>query len=259
MPKLKQSKPPTVEVIHGDCREVLQDYPDRHFDFVFADPPFNVGQKYRGYHDLRSDYREFTQQWINQVVRVANGVIALHGNDDCVFLFNECMRHHRLKRIAWVNWHYRFGQCGRGNWIDSRAHCLLYRVHKTHTWNPESVLVDSDRALTGDKRINDSERGGKRVPFTVWGIPSDGENWGRVQGNNKERRHSHPNQLPEVYLKRLILAYTNQGDSVLDPFAGSGTTATVAKSLGRTAVTIDVSGVTVASVKERLEIGAIRV
>jgi site-specific DNA-methyltransferase (adenine-specific) len=136
---------------------------------------------------------------------------------------------------------------------------LIFAKHDRWTWNPESVLVESDRASTyGDKRIHETENGGKRLPGTVWGIPSDGPFWGRVQGNSRERRKGHPNQLPEVYLERLLLAYTNAGDRVLDPFAGSGTTATVAGALGRSCVTIDTSQQNVESVADRIEKGAIR-
>ena len=98
-----------------------------------------------------------------------------------------------------------------------------------------------------------------RLPGTVWGIPSDGPNWGRIQGNNSERRGDHPNQLPEAYLERLIRAYTNEGDRILDPFAGSGTTAVVSKALGRHCVTIDISPSTCRSVRERLQLGAVRI
>ena len=159
-----------------------------------------------------------------------------------------------MRRIAWINWHYRFGQCGRSNWIDARCHCLVFAKNEQYTWNPEDVLVDSDRATVyGDKRIHETERGGKRVPGTVWGVPSDGQNWGRVQGNNQERRQGHPNQLPLVYLARLIRAYTNAGDRVLDPFCGSGTTAAVCQELGRSCHTIDVSSESLLSTVDRLE------
>ncbi len=122
------------------------------------------------------------------------------------------------------------------------------------------MLVDSDRATTyGDKRIHETENGGKRLPGTVWGIPSDGPYWGRIQGNSSERRKNHPNQLPEVYLARLIKAYTNPGDRVLDPFGGSGTTAVVAQALKRNYVTIDVSLDNVKSIRQRLKKGAVRV
>jgi site-specific DNA-methyltransferase (adenine-specific) len=98
-----------------------------------------------------------------------------------------------------------------------------------------------------------------RLPGTVWGVPSDGQYWGRVQGNNKERSPGHPNQLPEVYLERLIRAYTNPGDKVLDPFGGSGTTAVVAQALGRDCTTIDISMGNCKSIEARLQKGAVRI
>jgi DNA modification methylase len=107
--------------------------------------------------------------------------------------------------------------------------------------------------------LANQNQNGKRLPGTVWGVPSDGSNWGRVQGNNTERRAQHPNQLPEVYLERLIRAYTNPGDRILDPFGGSGTTAVVAKALGRRCDTIEISEGSCLSILERLKAGAVRV
>lgn len=246
------------DVVCGDCRVEIPKL-GRNFDFVFADPPFNIGQQYDGYNDSRTDYKEFTDQWIDACWDACGGVLAIHGPDDLVELYLAVARRRLMKRIAWVNWHYRFGQCSRSNWIDARCHCLIFAKHDDWTWNPESVLVESDRVQYGDKRVNETENGGKRLPGTVWGIPSDGPYWGRVQGNNTERRRGHPNQLPEVYLERLIRAYTNPGDWVLDPFAGSGTTAVVASALGRNCVTIDVSKVNCDSVVRRVAFGSVRV
>lgn len=74
-----------------------------------------------------------------------------------------------------------------------------------------------------------------RVPMDVW----YGKYWGRIQGNNKERRHQHHNQIPEAYLERVILACSNVGGLVLDPFLGSGTTSTVARALSRHSIGIE--------------------
>lgn len=245
-------------VLHGDCCELVPTLGK--FDFIFADPPFNIGHEYNGYDDRRDDYAEFTAQWIETCWSACDGVMALHGPDDLMELYLGAARRLGMRRIAWVQWHYRFGQCGRSNWIDARCHCLIFAKHEAHTWNPDDVLVESDRAsVYGDKRIHDHANGGKRLPGTIWGIPSDGSYWGRVQGTNKERRGDHPNQLPEVYMERLIRAYTNERDLILDPFAGSGTTAVVAEALNRKCVTMDISKPNCESVAERIERGAIRV
>ncbi len=96
---------------------------------------------------------------------------------------------------------------------------------------------------------------GMRVPMDVW----YGQYWGRIQGNNKERRHQHHNQIPELYLQRIIRACSNPGDLVLDPFLGSGTTCTVARALGRRSIGVEYSPVHAASAWERITaVGMIR-
>ena len=95
---------------------------------------------------------------------------------------------------------------------------------------------------------------GLRVPLDVW----YGPHWGRVQGNNKERRKNHQNQIPEVYLERVIQACSNPGDLVLDPFLGSGTTCTVARALGRRSIGIEFSPASAESAFERIQNGPIR-
>jgi site-specific DNA-methyltransferase (adenine-specific) len=224
-----------VEILCGDCRQLVPGL--GRFDFVFADPPFNIGHPYVGYEDRRSDFDTFTAEWLETCWAACDGVMALHGPDDLAEAYLAHARRLGMRRIAWVNWHYRFGQCRDTNWIDARVHCLVFSKRPTWKWRPDAVLVESDRVAYGDSRVHRSSRGGKRVPGTVWGVPSDGRFWGRVNGNSLERRPGHPNQLPERYLERLLLAYTDAGDRVLDPFAGSGTTATIAAALGRHAGT----------------------
>ena len=157
-------------------------------------------------------------------------------------------------------WHFRFGQCNDSNFIRSHENWVYFvKDPNNFRWNPAGILVDSDRATKyGDKRTKTTKTPGKRVPFDVFGIPSDGKFWGRVQGNNAERRPNHKNQLPEVYLARVIKALSNPGDLVLDPFAGSGTTATVARALGRRCITIEFDSDNVASAFERIQQGPVR-
>src|SRR3990167_1910570 len=166
------------DVICGDCIEVIPTLGQ--FDLVFCDPPFNLGIDYGTYTDKRSDYFFWCMEWISLAWEHTGGVLCLHGPDSLAEIYLYAGRHLGMARIAWINWHYRFGVCTRSNWIDSRCHCIVFARNK-YTWNPDAVLVPSDRAVIyGDKRIHDTERGGMRLPGTVWGVPSDGPNWGRV-------------------------------------------------------------------------------
>jgi len=245
-----------AEVIHSSCLDALPMAPT--YDLVFADPPFNIGHPYKGFQDRkpRCEFENFTLEWVGCAWYATKGVLCLYGPDDLATLYMHAERVLGLHRIAWVNWHYNFGQCRRTNWIDSRTHCLIYaKDPENYTWNPESVLVPSMRVKYGDKRIKDSPRGGSRVPGCVWGIPSDGPHWGRVTGNSKERWKNHPNQLPIRFLRRLILAYTNPGDWVCDPFTGSGTTGLVANRENRRFTGFDISLENVESARERIKNG----
>lgn len=243
------------EVICGNAIDIIPSLGK--FDFIFVDPPFNIGHDYVGFTDKKSetDFEQFIFELVQKCWDACDGVLCLHGNDSLCEIFLRAAKLYQLPKIVWINWFYNFGQCSRYNWIDSRCHCLIF-ARNGYTWNPESVLVESARVKYGDKRINETENGGLRLPPTVWGVNEP--YMGRVQGNNKERRPNHPNQLPELYLARLIKAYTNIGDKILDPCGGSGTTIIVSEKLNRDCITIDISPQNCSSIEERRKIGAIR-
>lgn len=250
-------------VICGDCVEIMPLLPP--VDFIFADPPFNIGIRYDGDSSRDSmteaGYRAFTERWMDEAWKICKGVMCIHGPDKMIDLVILWMYKNNLanNRVAWVNWMYNFGQCIDSNWVDARCHCIiLARNPKKYIWNPDAVRVESLRASEyGDNRVFDTEKGGMRVPGTVWGTQMDGKFWGRVTGNSKERRKLHSNQLPEKYVGRLIQAYTNEGSTVLDPFGGSGTTITVAEALKRKPVTIERSSQYCESIRERMMNGSV--
>lgn len=254
-------KDPETRVYVGDCRKVLAELPEKSVDLVFADPPFNWNVDYGAWDDSRprEDYLDFTYAWLDGCQRVLTdrGSLWVNIPDDTAA---EIVVHLKktMTMINWCIWHFRFGQNRVGNFIVSKVHTLYFAKDKDErTWNPDEVLEPSDRAsIYGDKRTFEKEDyAGVRVPFDVW----YGQHWGRVQGNNKERRGNHQNQLPEVYLERVIRCSSNPGDLVLDPFLGSGTTCTVARALGRRSIGIEFNPKNAASAFERIEKGAVRI
>ena len=254
--------------VHGDCRDLVGVFGPH--QMVFGDPPFNIGEDYIQHNDRLppADFEKFTIQWVAAAWQAVSpcGVLVLHGPDTLCELYLLAAR--RLgfadRRIAWVQWQYNFGVYqppANGNFIDSRCHCLIYAKGPTYTWNVEEEMVVSARVRYKDKRVT-ADKGGSKVPGTVWGIEQDGPHWGRVTGNSGERWAGklHPNQLPERYMARLIRIYTNPMDKFCDMFCGSGTGATVAAALGREAVTFDVSRVSLISARERhLRRGAVHI
>jgi len=254
---------PDTRLYVGDCRNVLPALPDTGtVDLIFADPPFNWDVPYDGWEDNmpRTEFERFTFDWLDACLDVLSptGSIWVSIPDDTAAEVVMHLKRRGLTMINWCVWHFRFGQHRVGSFIMSKVHALYFvKDPLNRTWNADEILEQSDRAsIYNDKRTHEKEeRRGMRVPMDVW----YGKYWGRIQGNNKERRQGHHNQNPEVYLERIILACTNEGDLVLDPFAGSGTTNTVARAHNRRTIGIEQSGLNAQSAWERItEIGMIR-
>ena len=254
---------PLTQVYVGDCRDLLGAIPEQgSVDLIFADPPFNWDVAYDGWQDdmSRVEYERFTFDWLDQCVDALSpkGSLWVNIPDDTAAEVVLHLKRRGLTMINWCIWHYRFGQCRNSSFIMSKVHVLYFvKDAATRTWNPDEILEQSDRAsIYGDKRTmaKDTNKG-MRVPMDVW----YGKYWGRIQGNNKERREGHHNQLPEIYLERVIRACSNPGDLVLDPFLGSGTTVTVARELDRRSIGIEQSQVHAQSAWQRItEVGMIR-
>jgi len=257
---------PTGRVFVGDCRELLREIPEckaGKVDLIFADPPFNWQVKYDRWDDgmPRDAYLDFTRNWLDGCVEALadHGALWVNIPDDTAAEIVVHLKDRGLQMINWCIWHFRFGQNRQGSFIMSKVHALYFvKSRKDRVWNGRDILEPSDRATTYfDPRTDNKKAGenGLRVPMDVW----YGKYWGRIQGNNKERRAAHENQLPEVYLERVILACSNKDDLVMDPFLGSGTTGVVAKALGRRFIGIEYSKANATSAVERIEAGPIRV
>jgi DNA modification methylase len=247
---------PDTRLYIGDCRDILAALPEKgSVDLIFADPPFNWEVPYDGWKDgmPRAEYERFTFDWLDGCIEA----LAPHGSlwvnipDDTAAEVVLHLKRRGLTMINWCVWHFRFGQNRSSSFIMSKVHVLYFaKDPDNRIWNPNEILEQSDRAsIYFDPRTMAKESNkGLRVPMDVW----YGKYWGRIQGNNKERRHEHHNQIPEVYLERVIKACSNPGSLVLDPFCGSGTTSTVARALGRRSITIEYSEVNAKSAWERI-------
>lgn len=109
-------------------------------------------------------------------------------------------------------------------------HRPLYRFMRNGTTlYPDSIRVESWRLQNGDKRANPKGC-----------VPGDVFDFTRVVGNDKERRRWHPTQLREALVERCIKLCTSDGDTVLDPFGGTGTTLRVCRRLGRDCTLIEI-------------------
>jgi site-specific DNA-methyltransferase (adenine-specific) len=236
-------------ICQGDCVQLLETVTPGSVDLAFADPPFNIGYDYDEYDDrqTRERYLEWSKEWIAGVHRALkqNGTFWLAIGDEYAA---------ELKLIAqdaagftcrsWVIWYYTFGVNCTRKFTRSHAHLFHFvKDAKSFTFNYKdpAIRVPSARQLVyADVRANPDGR----LPDDTWilrpqdvpeGFRDDEDTWyfPRVNGTFKERAGFHGCQMPEQLLGRIIRCSSNEGDLVLDPFTGSGTTLAVAKKLGR--------------------------
>lgn len=256
-----------MDALHNqDCISGLREIEAGTVDLVFADPPFNIGYKYDKYDDRRDaeEYLAWSREWTAEVVRVLKptGTFWLAiGDDYAAELKVMLQREHGLFCRSWVVWYYTFGvNCTQKF---SRSHTHLFHMVKdqsSFTFNTDSIRVPSARQLVyGDRRAN--PRG--RLPDDTWilrpqdlpnGFKPDEDTWyfPRVCGTFSERAGWHGCQMPEQLLGRIIRSCSNEGELVLDPFAGSGTTLAVAKKLRRHYMGFEISEQYAKQIKERL-------
>ncbi len=262
---------PSNQIIQGDCIELLNKLPEGWVDLVFADPPFNIGYLYKGYHDKKSDsdYLAFSEDWMRAVYRALKpgGSFYLAIGDD--FAADLCVAARRKIGFTmrnWIIWHYTFGQQTQKKFARSHTHILYFTKSdniKDITFNPDEVRVASARQTTyGDNRANPKGK----LPDDTWFLrpqetaphayfEPDCDTWyiSRICGTFKEREGWHGCQMPIAVLDRIIRASSNEGDVVLDPFNGSGTTCVSAALNGRKFVGIDQGDEYVAYARKRIE------
>jgi len=238
-----------------DCVAGISRIPEASIDLAFADPPFNIGYKYDVYEDRRAadEYLAWTKKWGEALIRTIKptGTFWLAiGDDFAAELKLVFQRELGLFCRSWIVWYYTFGvNCSKKF---SRSHTHLFHFVKdarNFTFNTDTIRVPSARQLV----YNDSRAASKgRLPDDTWILrPQDTKGsftpeedvwyFPRVCGTFKERAGWHGCQMPEQLLGRIIKACSNHGDTILDPFGGSGTTLAVAKKLGRRYIGFELS------------------
>ena len=220
----------------GDCIKIMKEFPNNSIDLIFADPPFNIGIKYDVHNDKMpyEEYYNWSERWIKESYRLLKktGTIYIAIGDEFAAEINLILKKLGFHFRNWIIWYYTFGQNQRKKFNRAHTHILYFtKDKKQFTFNDKQIRIPSARQLIyKDKRANPLGK----IPDDIW-------QFSRVCGTFKERLGNHPCQMPEALLERIISASSNEKDIVLDPFGGTGTTATVAKKLKRHFITMEIS------------------
>jgi len=231
-------------ILVGDCRKVMEQIRDNSIDLVFTDPPYGIGEKYNGFDDnlSRDQLMEIVAGCITRLPRVLkpNASVFVMMSSRYAEDVGALLRANGLHRQEMIIWAESFGSHNPHSWTDCYRVIHHYTVHPTDfTFHHDDtrIYVPSWRSENGDPRAD----GDGKLPGNVWGAWTD-RKLARLVDNAAERIPDKRavNQLPAALVKRIILAASNPGEMVLDPFHGTGTTARAALALGRRYVGIEI-------------------
>ena len=248
-------------IITGNCTQVLKTLPEKSVDVVFADPPYNLqlekelwrpnATKVSGVNDgwdrfsSFESYDRFTQAWLEgcRYVLKDTGTIWVIGTYHNIFRVGRILQdlgYWILNDIVWI----------KNNPMPNFHGVRFTNAHETIIWAQKNkgnrytfnYQILKSMNQQGDQEVGLQMRSDWRLPLCT------GKERLKINGEK-----AHPTQKPEALLERVIIASTNPGDIILDPFFGSGTTGAVAKKLGRHWVGIEAEKKYVSIAQERID------
>ena len=239
------------DVVHqGDAVEILRQYPDNSIDLVFADPPYNLDKAYHVYDDeqANTEYVKWCNAWLQEYVRILKPTGSLYVlNLPRWTMYHAAFLNQRLCFQNWIVWDALSEP--RGKLMPAHYGLLFYTKHPTDfTFNYDQVgQLDARyyclRASCIRKRK--AMEADDKMPLTdIW--------WDIHRIKHRRDRDSHPCQLPNALMERIIRLSTNEGDIVLDALCGAGTTPVAAVKLGRRYVAIDIDEKYVRIMREKI-------
>lgn len=237
---------PYLELIHSDALHELKAMPSESFDLIFADPPYFLS---RGGFSVSSGRQvpvtkglwdepgsgdgmepaDFHMAWITESKRLLkpNGSIVISGTYHSIVDYGVALKENSFKILNDIIW---FKPNGAPNLSRRR----LTASHETLIW---AAKGDTTKHTFNYDQMRESQFDGDKIKRpgrqlrSVWWIPST--------PRSQKKLGAHPTQKPLSLLERVVLAFTNPGDTVLDPFMGSGTTGVVCAKLDRSFVGIE--------------------
>lgn len=233
---------PRGEIWNGEAIAWLSSLPPASADLIFADPPYNLKKADWDNFQSQQQYVNWNLQWIEQAARILKPTGTLY-----VCGFSEIIADLKLPAMKffhscrWLIWHYKNKANLGKDWGRSHESILHFRKSKQFTFNLDDIRIpynhhtlkyphrtQAQTSQYSNKGKNQNHwqphpQGAK--PKDIIEIPTT--------CNGMHEKTPHPTQKPEELLRKIILASSNPGDLVIDPFLGSGTTAVVAEQLQR--------------------------
>jgi len=231
-----------IEVLQGDALELFSGIESGSVDLIIADPPYNLGKDYGNNHDFKGfeEYLYFSSMWLKQahrVLKTTGTIYVFMGVRFISYLYDIMDRKLKMFFNSWICWHYTQGMGKTLGFSPRHDDILMFNKSQKTTFNLDDVRVPQKYY-----RARNNMRGAN--PGDVW-------KFSHVHYCNSNRQE-HPTQKPEGLIERMVLASSDKGNMVLDPFSGSGTTLRVCQQLGRNCIGFELNPDFVEMTKERL-------
>ncbi|MBP5698745.1 MAG: site-specific DNA-methyltransferase [Alphaproteobacteria bacterium] len=244
-----------------DTFEALKFLPANFADLVIVDPPYNLTKKF-GTKEFKSmdwaAYKKWMDKWLAEVFisLKPNGTLYICSDWNTSIAIPEIAGKYFLLKNR-ITWEREKGRSAGNNWKNCMEDIWFFTKSPEYTFNLDAVKIKrpvlapykDDNGVPKDWEEDEEVDGGKfrlTAPSNLWtdiSIPF----WSMAENT------PHPTQKPEKLIAKLILASSNKGDVIFDPFLGSGTTSVTAKKLGRHYVGIEREKEYVAVAEKRLE------
>jgi site-specific DNA-methyltransferase (adenine-specific) len=230
-------------IVCGDTFKILEQLPHKKFDLLFADPPYNLNKSFgeSTFKQTNSDeYEAWIETWLSLCVSLLKRTASVYICGDwrsSSAIQRAGSRYFKLRNR--ITWEREKGRGAKSNWKNTAEDVWFFTVSDDYTFDLEAVKQkrrviapytengrpkDWERSSDGNFRLTHPSNIWTDISVPFWSMPENTD---------------HPTQKPEKLLAKIILASTKSGDVILDPFAGSGTTAVVAKKLDRHFVAIE--------------------
>ena len=226
------------KIINGDLYKVLDFLPDEFIDLLFIDPPYNLDKKFNNTKFKKMDlpdYEAWIDSWLGKLVRLLKPTASVYICGDwksSSAIFNSVLKYFNIRNR--ITWEREKGRGAKTNWKNCSEDIWYCTKSDKFTFNTDDVKLKrkvlAPYKTTGGLPkdwISDGEDNFRiTFPSNIWTditIPF----WSMPENTD------HPTQKPEKLLAKIILASSNKGDFVFDPFLGAGTAAVTAKKLGR--------------------------
>ncbi|MCL6495416.1 MAG: site-specific DNA-methyltransferase [Ignavibacterium sp.] len=248
----------TNKTINQDLFTVLDFLPDNFVDLLFVDPPYNLTKTFNSntFKEMKTkDYIEWIDSWLSKLIRTLKKTASIYICGD--YRSSGAIQQVGEKYFKVRNrivWEREKGRGAKANWKNNTEDIWYFTVSDDYTFNLDAVKLK--KKVLAPYRINgkpkdweESDNGNYRLthPSNIWTditVPF----WSMPENTD------HPTQKPEKLLAKIILASSNEGDFVLDPFLGSGTTSVVAKKLNRKYLGIELDNTYACLAEKRLSI-----